>query len=161
MDTSNFGNAFYSNQDVVKDFQVCPLVHLRRGELTSCKAYVTQFVTHVNAYSKIPYAKDPAILAWETGNEMGAYIGKEGYPPASWTQGVISALKQHDGNHLIIDGSDGFYNYSSAHLNPLCSLLSPSSQSDCARFADCRNRCHVGPRRESSALRPASSTLTI
>lgn len=53
----------------------------------------------VNTVTGVPYAEDPAILAWETGNEL--------YAPPEWTATVAAALKAADPNHLVLDGTYG------------------------------------------------------
>lgn len=35
------------------------------------------------------------------------------YPPASWTDNIASYIKSLAPNQLILDGTGGFYNYSS------------------------------------------------
>ena len=42
------------------------------------KTYVSDLLKHMNPYTGKAWKDDPTIAAWETGNEMGAYIGKEG-----------------------------------------------------------------------------------
>ncbi len=42
---------------------------------------------------------EPAILAWETGNEL--------LPPANWTAAVAAYIKALDPNHLVLDGTYG------------------------------------------------------
>ena len=56
-------------------------------------------VSRVNTVTGVPYADDPAILAWETGNELDA--------PADWTAEVAASIKDLDGNHLVVDGTFG------------------------------------------------------
>lgn len=93
--TANFGAAFYTNLGVIIDY----------------RRYVTNILSHVNKFNGLMYLEDPTILAWETGNELGGYIGYDGYPPFKWSTQVLEILKGLDANHLIIDGTDGFYNY--------------------------------------------------
>lgn len=76
---------------------------------TASQTYVAAFLSHNNPYTGLTYAQDPTILAYETGNELGAYIGYEGYPPASWTSAVTQAMKNNAPNQLTIDGTDGFW----------------------------------------------------
>lgn len=77
--------------------------------LTSLQTYVAAFLSHRNPYNGLTYAQDPTILAYETGNELGAYIGYEGYPPAAWTSAITGAMKAIAPNQLTIDGTDGFW----------------------------------------------------
>jgi len=57
------------------------------------------------------YRDEPAIFAWETGNELDA--------PPEWTAEIASYLKQLDSNHLVIDGR-------SLHGVPIQSLDDPN-----------------------------------
>ncbi|KAH9473518.1 hypothetical protein MJO28_000652 [Puccinia striiformis f. sp. tritici] len=84
---------FYRNEDVIDTF----------------KAYIEVILTHINQYTGIAYRDDPTILAWETGNELGAFDLEEGAPPASWTSEIARHIKSIDSHHLVIDGSDGVY----------------------------------------------------
>lgn len=44
-----------------------------------------------------------------TGNELGAYIGREGYPPAYWTANIADLIRSLAPRQLVLDGTDGFY----------------------------------------------------
>ncbi|GAA5915844.1 hypothetical protein JCM6882_006818 [Rhodosporidiobolus microsporus] len=93
---NNKGQKFYESRAVIAAFG----------------AYITAIVTRVNSYTGVPYYRDPTILAWETGNELGGYINAEMWPPASWTNQIITYIRKYDSQHLIIDGTGGFWNYS-------------------------------------------------
>ena len=84
---------FYRNEDVIESF----------------KDYIEVILTHVNQYTGIAYRDDPTILAWETGNELGAFDLEEGAPPASWTNEIARHIKSLDSHHLVVDGSDGVF----------------------------------------------------
>ncbi len=60
---------------------------------------VEHTVGRVNTVTGVPYAEDPAILAWETGNELDA--------PQAWTATVAARIRELDPNHLILDGHYG------------------------------------------------------
>ncbi|GAA5834464.1 hypothetical protein JCM11251_007015 [Rhodosporidiobolus azoricus] len=79
-----------------------------KAVIAAFKEYITAIVSRVNSYTGIPYFRDPTILAWETGNELGGYINAEMWPPASWTNQIIDTIRKLDTSHLIIDG---FWNY--------------------------------------------------
>jgi hypothetical protein len=51
----------------------------------------------VNTRTGVAYKDDPAILAWETGNELDS-------PPA-WTRRIAALIKSLDPNHLVVDGN--------------------------------------------------------
>jgi mannan endo-1,4-beta-mannosidase len=72
--------AFWSDPQVIADFE----------------STVRFVVTRVNTRTGVAYRDDPAILAWETGNELHA--------PPEWTRRIAAAIKRLDPNHLVIDG---------------------------------------------------------
>jgi hypothetical protein len=53
-------------------------------------------VNRVNSRSGVPYKDDPAILCWETGNELDS--------TPEWTSRVAKLIKELDKNHLVMDG---------------------------------------------------------
>lgn len=63
------------------------------------KAHINTVLNRVNSYTGVAYKNDPAILAWETGNELS--------PPVSWTQTIADYIKSIDSNHLVMDGRYG------------------------------------------------------
>ncbi|CAH7672323.1 glycoside hydrolase superfamily [Phakopsora pachyrhizi] len=82
---------FYRNEGVIKTF----------------KQYIEVILNHVNQFNGLAFKDDPTILAWETGNELGAFDLEQGAPPGEWTEEIASYIKSIDRNHLVIDGSDG------------------------------------------------------
>ena len=83
--------AFYTNRQVIADFQ----------------AYVAHVLNHVNRYTGLAYKDDPAILCWETGDELQ-------YCPGEWTAEITAFIKRIDRRHLVMDGKnigDGFDYY--------------------------------------------------
>jgi hypothetical protein len=53
-------------------------------------------LTRTNTLTGVPYRNDPAILCWETGNELDS--------PAAWTREIAAYIKSLDPNHLVMDG---------------------------------------------------------
>ena len=53
-------------------------------------------ITRKNTFTGTLYSEDPAILAWETGNELES--------PMGWTSDIAAYIKSLDSNHLLIDG---------------------------------------------------------
>jgi hypothetical protein len=53
-------------------------------------------LTRRNTVTGVRYADDPAVLCWETGNEIAS-------PPA-WTRAIAHYIKSLDTNHLVMDG---------------------------------------------------------
>jgi hypothetical protein len=71
---------FWTDQQVIADFEQT----------------VRYVLGRVNSRTGVAYRDDPAILGWETGNELDS-------PPA-WTRRIAALLKELDPNHLVIDG---------------------------------------------------------
>jgi hypothetical protein len=63
------------------------------------KATVEHLLTRTNTVTGVPYREDPAILAWETGNELEA--------TSEWTADIAAFIKDLDPNHLVMDGAYG------------------------------------------------------
>ncbi|KAM0751781.1 glycoside hydrolase [Meredithblackwellia eburnea MCA 4105] len=108
VDQGNWGYQYYLNRGIIVDY----------------RNYVNQLTTRVNSYNGLKYSEDPTIMAWETGNELGGYIGHDGYPPFNWTTMATAQIRAMAKNQLIIDGTNGVYNYSTKAKAPgLGSLL--------------------------------------
>jgi mannan endo-1,4-beta-mannosidase len=45
-------------------------------------------------------------------------VGKYGYPPLSFTNEIARHIKSLAPNHLVIDGTDGFWNYTTREIAP-------------------------------------------
>ncbi|SCV72577.1 BQ2448_4114 [Microbotryum intermedium] len=100
--TDNAGAQFFTNKQVRRVF----------------KRYIKFFLTRVNRYNGLAYGKDPTIAIIEDGNEFGAYMGKEGYPPLSFTEDIAKYVKSLAPQALFMDGTDGFYNYTTKAIAP-------------------------------------------
>ena len=86
---------FWTDEQVVADFETT----------------VRFVLSRVNTRTGVAYRDDPAILGWETGNELDSL-------PA-WTRRIAALLKELDPNHLVIDGN-------SLRGLPLASLDDPN-----------------------------------
>jgi mannan endo-1,4-beta-mannosidase len=73
--------AFYHDPRIVDDF----------------KAYISVIVNRVNAYTGIPNKENPAILAWELGNELND-------APPGWVKEIADFIKSIDPQHLVAHG---------------------------------------------------------
>jgi len=62
------------------------------------KELIKYVVTRTNTLTGVPYREDPAILAWETGNELSG-------EPGGWLHEVATYIKSVDTNHLVADGN--------------------------------------------------------
>ncbi|MEM8947300.1 MAG: cellulase family glycosylhydrolase, partial [Planctomycetota bacterium] len=72
---------FWTDEQVIRDFEQTVRFTLNR----------------VNTLTGVAYKNDPAILGWETGNELDS-------TPA-WTRRISTLIKKLDPNHLVIDGN--------------------------------------------------------
>lgn len=79
--------------------------------MTVFKYFIKRHLSHVGKYTGVALKNEPAIMGWETGNELSYlnYIAKDGPPPVSWTTEIARYVKSIDKNHLIIDGTYGLY----------------------------------------------------
>lgn len=92
---------FYTNQQVRDDF----------------KEYIRTLVNSVNPYTGLALYEEPAILAWETGNEL------DDAEPL-WTWDIASFLKNNLGvNSLVIDGSRHFKQTGLNMLDPISVMI--------------------------------------
>lgn len=96
---------FYSDPQVIQDF----------------KDYITKILNHVNPYTGKMYKNEPAILAWETGNELENSTNEW---DDNWTEIIAKHIKSLDKNHLIIDGHPS--NASANRNLTMSQLLLPS-----------------------------------
>ena len=87
----------------------CPSVTAVSAFYTNPKAiaaferYVRLYLNHVNYYTGVRNKDNPAIMAWETGNEMP--YGRGGAAEFTrWTARITAYIKSQDSHHLIMDG---------------------------------------------------------
>jgi mannan endo-1,4-beta-mannosidase len=76
-------NANFFDEPVVSDFE----------------QFIRKVLTRVNSFTGVAYKDDPAILAWETDNEIQE-------SPIAWENRICSTIKKLDPNHLVISGND-------------------------------------------------------
>jgi mannan endo-1,4-beta-mannosidase len=72
---------FWSDPELIGDFQ----------------ATIRFVLTRKNTRTGIVYRDDPAVLAWETGNELSS--------PQTWTHAIAGLIRQIDPRHLVLDGT--------------------------------------------------------
>lgn len=100
--TANGGANFYTNATVVNSF----------------KNHIAHVLDHVNQYTGIAYKNDPAVLYWETGNELD--MGGGVAVPEAWTIDIAQFIKVTKGaRQLVGDGS--LLSYSSPQTTVLAS----------------------------------------
>jgi hypothetical protein len=71
---------FWTDEQVIADFENT----------------VRHVLTRINTRTGVAYRDDPAILAWETGNELDS--------TPEWTRRIAALMKSLDPNHLVADG---------------------------------------------------------
>jgi hypothetical protein len=62
------------------------------------KELIQYVLMRTNTITGVPYRNDPAILAWETGNELSG-------EPEGWLHEIATCIKSLDTNHLVADGN--------------------------------------------------------
>lgn len=70
------------------------------------KNYVAALLERTNTATGIKYKDEPAVLAWELGNELRNPGGRDAL--LAWSAEMAAFIKQIDGNHLVADGGEGF-----------------------------------------------------
>lgn len=71
---------FWTDEQLIEDF----------------KQTIAFTLNRINTFTGVAYKDDPAILGWETGNELDS--------TPEWTRQIAAYIKQIDSNHLVIDG---------------------------------------------------------
>lgn len=78
------------------------------------KDYLTMLLTRRNTVTGALYKEEPAILAWELGNELRnstsvvADRARRANELLAWQREMAGFLKSLDTNHLVADGGEGF-----------------------------------------------------
>jgi len=71
--------------------------------------YVRDIIGRTNRYTRVAYADDPAIMAWQIGNEPRAFSDEAKEPFAQWLSEASALIRSLDKNHLISIGSEGIW----------------------------------------------------
>lgn len=86
--------SFWTDKDVKEDF----------------KHFLSFILNRKNSVNGIIYRNDPAILAWQLGNEFGSYYGDRGLPKEEWSPKILewskemaAYIKSEDPNHLVME----------------------------------------------------------
>jgi mannan endo-1,4-beta-mannosidase len=72
------------------------------------KDYVYMLLNRVNVYTGLAYKDEPAILAWEIGNELRCQSCRGTTSYVDTVAELAGFLKQLAPHHLVSDGGDGF-----------------------------------------------------
>ncbi|KAK4701131.1 mannan endo-1,4-beta-mannosidase, partial [Phenoliferia sp. Uapishka_3] len=102
--TGNFGNAFYTQGNVIADFKDLG------GWLTRADKQSTK--------EELISVERGEYLRFQPYSFAQRGLPSDSYPPASWTTAISATIKSLAPSQLIIDGSDGFYNYSTKATAP-------------------------------------------
>ena len=71
------------------------------------KRHVEHVVTRANRYTGIKYIDDPALMAWQIGNEPRPF-GEDNFPAfEEWVLDVAAQIKSLDPHHMVSTGSEG------------------------------------------------------
>ena len=71
--------------------------------------YVRFIISRQNRYTSLLYKDDPAIMAWQIGNEPRAFSESAKQPFAKWLSEASALIRSLDPNHLISVGSEGIW----------------------------------------------------
>jgi mannan endo-1,4-beta-mannosidase len=71
--------------------------------------YVRFIVGRQNRYTSLYYEDDPAIMAWQIGNEPRAFGDEQKQPFAQWLGKTSALIRSIDQRHLISIGSEGIW----------------------------------------------------
>lgn len=71
------------------------------------KNHIRKVITRTNRYTHIKYINDPAIFAWQIGNEPRAFSNENKPLFATWLKEISAYIKSLDKNHMISIGSEG------------------------------------------------------
>ena len=71
--------------------------------------YVRDILGRTNRYTGVAYTDDPAIMAWQIGNEPRAFSQESKEPFAEWLSEASALIRSLDKNHLISLGSEGIW----------------------------------------------------
>ncbi len=74
-----------------------------RATIDGFKEVITYVLNRVNTVTGVAYKDDPAIFAWETGNELRT---DDVAVIEAWTAEIAAHIKSIDSNHLVMDGRE-------------------------------------------------------
>ncbi|MDL2221754.1 beta-galactosidase [Parabacteroides sp. OttesenSCG-928-N08] len=95
----------------VQDWPVFVEHVAKYAECDSCHAmfmnHIREVVSRTNRYTGKPYSEDPALMAWQIGNEPRVFSdsGKEAF--VKWLKEAAALIKSLDANHLVSIGNEG------------------------------------------------------
>ncbi|KAK4056494.1 hypothetical protein OIO90_002341 [Microbotryomycetes sp. JL221] len=69
--------------------------------------FVTTLITRPSNITGLSMAQEPTVMAFETGNELGGWTGKQHPPPVEWTRSIADLLKRLAPDTLVISGTYG------------------------------------------------------
>jgi mannan endo-1,4-beta-mannosidase len=78
--------------------------------------HILHIVTRTNTLTGKPYREDPAIMAWQLGNEPRGVDNVDAY--RKWISQTAALIKSLDQNHLLTIGSEGTTSSSFAGTDP-------------------------------------------
>ncbi|GJN89919.1 hypothetical protein Rhopal_002908-T1 [Rhodotorula paludigena] len=69
--------------------------------------YIRTLLNHTSPYTNLTLAQDPTVLAFETGNELSGWTGRDYPPPVEWTTAIAQLLKELAPQTLVLSGTYG------------------------------------------------------
>jgi hypothetical protein len=99
------GKFWYCKANGVTPDSVASQFFTNAAVIDSFKEHVRYVLTHVNRFTGVAYKDDPAILAWETGNELTVYPNNWSKRHIDWTEDIARHIKVTLGaRQLVVDG---------------------------------------------------------
>jgi mannan endo-1,4-beta-mannosidase len=110
----------------------CHLFYTNPELRAQFKEYVQAVLERKNSFTGIAYRDEPAILAWELGNELRNPGDTDQLH--IWSEDIANFIKHNAPRQLVADGGEGFDHQ--PHLWPNLSSAYPVDGSEGARYSD-------------------------
>lgn len=117
-------NTWPQFMDFVKQFHSCEPCML------AFENHIKYILDRTNAYNNKKYTEDPAIMAWQIGNEPRILSVTNEEKFTLWLNKTVDLIDRLDKNHLISTGSEGkagsnddLASFERTHLNPKIDYL--------------------------------------
>jgi beta-glucosidase-like glycosyl hydrolase len=87
--------------EYVKQYAGCEECH------KMLKEHIYNVMSRTNRYTNLKYTEDPAIFAWEIGNEPRSFSDENKPAFVDWLRDISAYIKSLDKNHMVTIGTEG------------------------------------------------------